>query len=77
MMSMTSNDLSYEMIAMIISHNDVNILNDQYVHLYLALSLNLKQNLGREWSTFGLKANKSSFNSNSISVFFLLSDYAS
>ena len=38
MMSMTSNDLSYEMIAMIISHNDVNILNNQYVHLYLALS---------------------------------------
>ena len=36
--TVTSNDLSYEMIAMIISHNDVNILNNQFVHLYLALS---------------------------------------
>ena len=40
MKSMISNDLSYEIIAMIIilSHNDVNIFNNQYVHLYLALS---------------------------------------
>ena len=36
--TVTSNDLSYEIIAMIISHNDVKILNNQYVYLYLALS---------------------------------------
>ena len=72
-MSMISKDLRYEMTAMIISHNDENINFWIVIDMYSAFISSpepIWNNLGREGSTFGLKADKSSFNSNPATKWF-------
>ena len=66
-----SNDSCYEMIAMIKSNDSENISDDDCEMIQCKSSSEIfKKNLWTEGGTFRLKANKSFFNSNSVTKWF-------